>query len=66
MYQLYACFLYFQFLLVVSCSIINEMLFFVCSLSALLLFDESKGGEKLKLIKLDKIGSIKSGINKQI
>ena len=56
LYQLYVYFLCFQFLLVVFCSNINEMICNVCSLYAFVLFDESKGGEKLinsKLIKWD-------------
>jgi len=43
----------FFLLMVVSCSIINEMFSSVCFLNTLLIFDESKGGEKLKLIKLE-------------
>jgi len=39
----------FQFLL--QC--INETLSFVCDLNVLLLFDESKGGEKLEALKLE-------------
>jgi len=42
----------FQFLCSVSCAIINETLSFVCGLNALLLFDESKGGENLEALKL--------------
>jgi len=55
MYQFSIFYSLFQFLSSVSCAIINEMLSFVYDLTTLLLFDESKGGEKLKLIKLDKL-----------
>jgi len=48
LYQLYAFVFYFQFLLVVSPSSINEMKCNACYLYAFVLFDESKGGEKLK------------------
>jgi len=56
MYQFYVFILCFNFLLIVSCSMINERLSSVCVPNALLLFDESKGVEKLNKLKLDKIG----------
>ena len=48
LYQLYASIFCFQFLLVVFPSNINRMICNACYLYAFVLFDESKGGEKLE------------------
>jgi len=50
LYKLYASVFYFQFLLVVFPSSINEMKCNACYLYAFVLFDESKGGEKLETL----------------
>ena len=65
LYQLYGFIFCFQFLLVVFCSNINEMICNACYLYAFVLFDEPKGGEKLIIKQMDQIGlnkSIKIGI----
>jgi len=53
LYQLYASVFCFQFLLAVFPSSINQMICNVCYLYAFVLFDESKGGEKLDNWKMD-------------